>query len=90
MVPTSRPLRIVKIPADLAEEIDRLAGRRGRAAYVRIALEHEIVRDRQLAALAATSGALRDSHGGISGKDFAEQIRSEPDEHFEGAVRRKH
>lgn len=48
----------ITLPASLLEDIDRLAGRRGRSRYVAEAAIQRIRRDRTIAALDASHGAL--------------------------------
>ncbi len=80
---------IIKIPGDLAHELDRVAGHKRRSAYAIDVLWREVRRRRQRAALKVSSGAWRTedhpelAHGGAA---YVEQIRSERDERFEEAL----
>jgi hypothetical protein len=83
----------VKIPPDLAEELDRLAeaDSKPRAAYVVDVLWRDVRRRKQREALKASAGVWKSEnhpeleHGGAA---YVEQIRSEPDERFDDTADR--
>jgi hypothetical protein len=80
---------IIKIPGDLAHELDRVAGHKRRSAYAIDVLWREVRRRRQRAALKVSSGAWRtEDHPELAqgGAAYVEQIRSERDERFEEAL----
>jgi len=85
----ARKQTIIKIPGDLAHELDRVAGLKRRSAYAVDVLWREVRRRRQRSALKVSAGSWRPedhpelAHGGA---DYVEQIRSEPDERFEEAL----
>ncbi|HLN04071.1 MAG TPA: hypothetical protein VK335_32595 [Bryobacteraceae bacterium] len=73
---------IIKIPTDLAHEIDRVAGRKMRSAFVVDVLRREVRRLRQRAALKLSAGAWRtEDHPELlqGGAAYVEQIRSDRD-----------
>jgi hypothetical protein len=84
---------IIKIPEELAHELDRLAGveHKPRGAYIVDVLWRDVRRNKQLEALKLSAGAwnLADhpelAQGGAA---CVEQIRSEPDARFEDAILR--
>jgi hypothetical protein len=83
---------IIQIPEDLARELDRLADAEHKAptAYVVDLLWLEVQRDKQRSALKLSSGAWKPAdHPELSqgGAAYVEQIRSEPDERFEEAIK---
>lgn len=83
-------MTIIKIPDDLANEIDHLAGGGHRSAFAISILWREIRRNKQLAALRATSGCWKsEDHPELSqgAAAYIEAIRSEPDERFEQALK---
>ncbi len=87
----ARRQTIIKIPEDLAHELDRVAGAKRRSAYATKVLWREIRRSRQLEALRASAGSWKiEDHPELSqgGAAYVDRIRSEPDERFETAVER--
>jgi hypothetical protein len=84
---------VIKIPQELAHELDRLAGaeHKPRTAYVVDVLWRDVRRNRQREALKLSAGAwnLAD-HPELAkgGAAHVEQIRSEPDQRFDDAIRR--
>lgn len=86
----ARKQTIIKIPCDLAHELDRAAGPKRRSAYATDILWREVRRRRQRAALRISAGSWRVedhpelAHGGAA---YVEQIRSEPDNRFEEALK---
>jgi hypothetical protein len=83
-------VHIVKIPGELAEELDRVAGHRRRSAYAIEVLWNDVRRRKQRQALQFSAGAWKD-HPELrrGGGAYVEQIRSEPDERFESALARR-
>ncbi len=84
---------VIKIPEDLALELDRLAGaeHRPRTDYVVDVLWRDVRRNKQREALKASSGAWKsEDHPELAqgGGAHVEQIRSERDERFENAIDR--
>ena len=82
--------RILRIPADLAAELDRLAGdKRGASSYAIDVLRNEVRRRKQREALRVSAGAWKD-HPELAGGGaaYVDRIRSEPDERFESVLRR--
>jgi metal-responsive CopG/Arc/MetJ family transcriptional regulator len=51
----------VTLPEELLVEVDRLAGARGRSAFISEAVDASVKRERLRSALDETRGALRDS-----------------------------
>ncbi len=85
---------VIKIPEELARELDRLAEAEHQActAYVVDLLWRDVQRYKQRAALRLSSGAWNPAdHPELArgGAAYVEQIRSEPDERFEEAIRRE-
>lgn len=83
---------IIKIPGDLAQELDRLAGVKRRTAYAVQVLWRDVRRNRQREALKLSSGAWKTAdHPELSegGAAYIDQIRSESDERFESALKRR-
>ena len=85
---------VIKIPLELANELDRLAGaeHKPRTAYAVDVLWRDVERSRQREALKLSAGiwkAARHPELGQGGAAYVERVRSEPDERFEEAVRRK-
>lgn len=78
---------VIKIPAELADELDSLAGHKRRTAYAIDVLWSEVRRRKQRQALRLTAGAWKDhpelSEGGAA---FVERVRSDADERFESAA----
>jgi len=84
---------VIKIPEDLARELDRLAEAedKERAAYAVDVLWRDVQRHKQREALTLSSGAWNPAdHPELAqgGAAYVEQIRSEPDERFAEAIRR--
>ena len=84
----------IKIPEELAHELDRLAEveHKPRAVYVVDVLWRDVRRNRQLEALELSAGAWNSAdHPELAqgGAAYVEQIRSEPDERFEDALRHR-
>ncbi len=83
---------VIKIPEELAHELDRLAGaeHKPRTAYAVDVLWRDVKPNRQREALKLSAGSwdpadhLELARGGAAHVD---QIRSEPDERFENAIR---
>jgi hypothetical protein len=83
---------VIKIPGDLALELDRIAGSGRRSAYAIDILWRDIRRARQRQALAASAGAWKSkNHPELAdgGAAYVEKIRSEPDPRFDAALTRK-
>ena len=83
---------VIKIPAELAHELDRLAGaeHKPRTAYVVDVLWRDVKRNRQREALKLSAGSWNPAdHPELAqgGAAHVDQIRSEPDERFENAIR---
>ena len=88
----ARHQTIIKIPDDLAQELDRLAGAKRRSAYAISVLWHDIRRAKQRAGLKASGGAWRsEDHPELAqgGGRHVEEIRTERDERFEGTLARR-
>lgn len=82
--------RIIKIPGDLADELDRVAGPRQRTAFAIDVLWKDVRRRKQRQALQLSAGAWKDHPElGEGGAAYVERIRSEPDERFESALARR-
>ncbi|HET9879310.1 MAG TPA: ribbon-helix-helix domain-containing protein [Candidatus Limnocylindria bacterium] len=56
----------VTLPADLLDQVDRLAGERGRSRYVAEAVAQRVKRDALGAAIRETAGAMRGRPGGMT------------------------
>jgi hypothetical protein len=87
----ARAQTIIKIPGELAQELDRVAGTGRRSAYAVDVLWRDIRRARQREALKVSSGAWKaENHPELAkgGAAYVEQIRSERDRRFEAALRR--
>jgi hypothetical protein len=82
--------RIIKIPGELAEELDRLAGHKRRTAYAIDVLWKDVRRRKQREALHLSAGAWR-NHPELAegGAAYVERMRSESDERFEAALERR-
>ena len=83
---------VIKIPKELAHELDRLAGaqHKPRTAYVVDILWRDVRRTQQREALKLSAGAWNPvDHPELAqgGAAHVEQIRSETDERYEDAVR---
>ena len=66
------------LPADLLEQVDRLAGERGRSRYVAEAVAQRVRRDELGAAIRETAGAMRGRAGWMSPDDvvaYVEELR---------------
>lgn len=71
---------VIKIPLELAREIDKIAGVGKRSAYAIEVLSRELRRTRQKQALTATAGSWKpEQHGGggVDGASAVEQSRYE-------------
>jgi hypothetical protein len=82
---------VIKIPVDLARELDRVAGSGRRSAYAIDVLWKEIRRARQRQALEASAGSWKKSdHPELSkgGAAYVAKIRAERDKRFESALAR--
>jgi hypothetical protein len=82
---------VIKIPEDLARELDRLAGaeHKARTTYALDVLWRDVRRSRQREALKLSAGAWNPAdHPELAqgGAAHVEQIRSEPDGRFEDAI----
>lgn len=82
---------VIKIPEDLAHELDRLAEaeHKPRTAYAVDILWRDVRRNKQREALKLSAGAWKpEAHPELArgGAAYVEQIRSEPDERFEDAI----
>jgi metal-responsive CopG/Arc/MetJ family transcriptional regulator len=85
---------VIKIPQELARELDRLAEaeHKPRAAFVVELLRHDVLRAKQREALRLSAGAWNPAkHPELAkgGAARVEKIRSEPYRRFEGAIRRQ-
>ena len=83
---------VIKIPPELARELDRLAGteKKPRTAYVVDLLWRDVRRHKQRAALRRSAGAWNPAgHPELAGgaAAYVDRIRAETDERFETAVR---
>jgi len=83
---------VIKIPPDLARELDLLAQaeHKRRTPYVVDLLWRNVRRNKQRQALKLSAGAWsKDQHAELTegGAAFVDKIRSEPDERFEDAIR---
>src|SRR6266852_3376224 len=79
-------MTMIKVPAELAHEIDRLAGARKRSAYAIDVLWREIRHHRQREALRASVGSWKvENHAELArgGAAHVEEIRAERDNRFE-------
>ena len=84
---------VIKIPEELAHELDRLAGaeHKPRTTYAVDVLWRDVKRNKQREALKLSAGAWNPAdHPELAqgGAAYVEKIRSEPDERFENAIRR--
>jgi hypothetical protein len=85
---------VIKIPEQLAHALDRLAEARHkrRTAYVVDILWQDVRRNRQREAIRFSSGAWKSKdHPELAGGGaaYVEKIRSEEDQRFEKAVKRR-
>ena len=83
---------VIKIPEELAHELDRLAGaeHKRRTTYAVDVLWRDVKRNKQREALKLSAGAWNPAdHPELAqgGAAYVEEIRSEPDERFEDAIR---
>jgi len=86
--------RVVKIPEELARELDRLASaeKKPRTTYVVDLLWRDVRRHKQRAALRRSAGAWNPAdHPELADGSaaYVDRIRSESDERFESALRRR-
>jgi hypothetical protein len=82
-------MTIIKVPDELAYEIDRLAGAKKRSAYAIDVLWREVRRNRQREALRSSAGSWKpEDHPELArgGAAYVEEIRAEPDGRFEDAL----
>ena len=84
---------IIEIPEELAHELDRLAGaeHKPRTAYAIDVLWRDVRRNKQREALKLSAGAWNpNDHPELAqgGAAYVDEIRSEPDERFDNAIRR--
>lgn len=68
---------VIKIPIELAREIDKIAGAGKRSAFAIEVLSRELRRTRQKQALAATAGSWKPEQHGGDGASAVEQSRYE-------------
>lgn len=85
---------VIRIPEELASELDRLAGaeHKARTAYVVDVLWSDVRRKKQREGLRLSAGAWKpEDHPELAGGGaaYVEQIRSEPDERLDDAMRRQ-
>jgi hypothetical protein len=81
---------VIKIPQDLAGELDRLAGPKRRSAYAIDVLWRDVRRHRQREALRLSKGAWKPKdHPELKrgGAAYVDRIRAERDERFEAALK---
>jgi hypothetical protein len=83
---------VIKIPEELAHELDRLAEaeHKPRASYAIDVLWRDVKCNKQREALKLSAGAWNPAdHPELAqgGAAYVEQIRAEPDERFEAAMR---
>ncbi|HYL77727.1 MAG TPA: hypothetical protein VEU96_26165 [Bryobacteraceae bacterium] len=84
-------MTIIKVPDELAHEIDRLAGAKKRSAFAVDVLWREVRRNRQREALRASAGSWKtEDHPELAqgGAAYVEEIRSERDSRYEDALDR--
>jgi len=78
---------VIKIPGELADELDRVAGHKRRTAYAIDVLWNEVRRSKQRRALRLSAGAWKDhpelAEGGAA---YIDRTRDEADERFESAL----
>lgn len=82
-------MTIIKVPDELAREIDRLAGTKKRSAFAIDVLWREIRRARQREALRASSGIWKSENHpelALGGAAYVHEIRSEREDRFEEAL----
>jgi len=82
----------IRVPEELAHEIDLLAGAGKRSAYAIDVLWREVRRSRQLEALRASAGSwTAENHPELArgGAAHVEEIRGERDGRFEDALSRR-
>ena len=73
----------VTLPARLLEQVDRMAGPRGRSRYVAEAVAQRVRRDELGAAIRETAGAMRGQPGWMSPDEvvrWVDELRSEDTE----------
>jgi len=85
---------VIKIPEELAHELDRLAGaeHKPRTTYVVDVLWRDVRRHKQREALRLSAGAWNPvEHPELAegGAVYVDQIRSETEERFETAIRNR-
>ena len=85
-------MTIIKVPDELAHEIDRLAGAKKRSAFAVEILWKEVRRNRQREAIRASAGSWKqEDHPELArgGAAYVDEIRSEPDDRFNEALTRR-
>ena len=85
-------MSVIKVPDELAQELDRLAGAKNRSAYAVDVLWREVRRNRQREALRASSGTWKqENHPELArgGAAYVDEIRSERDDRYEDALKRQ-
>ncbi len=68
----------VTLPADLLDQVDRIAGERGRSRYVAEAVAQRVRRDALGAAIRETAGAMRGRPGAMTPEEvvaFVDELR---------------
>jgi hypothetical protein len=85
---------VIKIPEELANELDRLAGaeHKPRTTYVIDVLWRDVRRNKQREALKLSAGAWNPAdHPELAqgGAARVDEIRSEPDERYEKTIRQQ-
>lgn len=84
-------MTIIKVPDELAHEIDRLAGTGRRSAFAVDVLWREVRRNRQREAIRRSAGLWRqEDHPELAngGAAYVDHVRSESDDRFEEALGR--
>jgi hypothetical protein len=85
-------MTIIKVPDELAHEIDRLAGAKKRSAFAVDVLWREVRRNWQREALLESAGSWKqEDHPELArgGGAYVEETRSERDSRFEEALGRR-
>ena len=81
----------IVIPEKLANEIDRLVGKRGRSSFLAQAAQKELTRLRQIRALETAAGSWKDAdHPELrpGAVQWVKNLRSEYEQHFEKTTSR--
>ena len=84
---------VIKIPVELADELDRLAGaeHKPRTVYAIDVLWRDVQRHKQREALMLSAGIWKSADHpelALGSAAYVEKIRSEPDTRFDDAIRR--